>query len=79
MVLEETSERSVHRGPDGTMYYSDLEMGVHVVRGDSMVLLGQVGPDEGMKRVDLQELEAMKKDSKQVEGPCFDFDTDLQA
>lgn len=79
MVLEETSERKVFRdATDGTVYYSDLEMGVYVVRGDSMVLLGQVAPDDGMKKLEPQELEEMIKASNK-EGLGWDFDIDLLA
>jgi U6 snRNA-associated Sm-like protein LSm1 len=78
MVLEETSERKVHRHKDGTIYYSDMPMGVYVVRGDSLVLLGQVGPDEGMKKVEAEELEEMIEASKD-ENLVWDFDNDLLA
>jgi hypothetical protein len=78
MVLEETSERKVHRHRDGTIYYSDLPMGVYVVRGDSLVLLGQVGPDEGMRKVEPEELEEMVA-AAQNENLVWEFDSDLMA
>lgn len=78
MVLEETSERKVHRGSDGVTYFADVPLGVYVVRGDSMVLLGQVSSDEGMQEVDLAELDELIEKSAQ-EGLEWDFDKDLLA
>ena len=78
MVLEEASERKVHRGSDGVTYFTDVPLGVYVVRGDSMVLLGQASSDEGMKEVDLEEFEDIieKRPTDQLE---WDFDKDLLA
>jgi len=45
MVLEETSERRVlhiKKGADTICYYTDIKLGLYIVRGDSMVLLGEV-------------------------------------
>lgn len=51
MVLDETSERRVlllkkqpntGGGDDVTCYYTDILLGLYLVRGDSMVLLGEV-------------------------------------
>lgn len=53
-------------------------MGVYIVRGDSIVLLGQVAPDEGMKKVELAELDEMIKGSGEAVLE-WDFDKDLQA
>ena len=82
MVLEETSERKVHRHTDGKIYYSDLMMGVYVVRGDSMVLLGQVpsaeSDDDSMTKVEPEKLEEMITASKQQQLG-WDFDNDLLA
>jgi hypothetical protein len=64
---------------DGTCYYADVPLGLYVVRGDSMVLLGQVGnEDQNSKKVTLEELEERTKtcDSRELE---WDFDTDLVA
>lgn len=78
MVLEEASERKIHRGSDGVTYFSDVPLGVYVVRGDSMVLLGQVSSDEGMKEVELSELDEIieKSGTPSLE---WDFDKDLLA
>ena len=48
MVLEETSERRVlHTKKDGEVvcFYTDILLGLYLVRGDSMVLLGEVDND----------------------------------
>ena len=78
MVLEEASERKVHNGKDGSIFYSDVPMGVYIVRGDSIVLLGQISPDDGMKKVEPAEMEEMVKNAEKEELE-WDFDKDLQA
>lgn len=79
MVLEEASERKIHReASDGVTYFADVPLGVYVVRGDSMVMLGQISPDEGMKQIEPEELDAIMSKSKG--GPLeWDFDKDLLA
>lgn len=67
----------MHRDADG-VFFSDVPLGVYVVRGDSMVLLGQVAPDDGMKQVEPEELEEMIKKSGKEEL-SWDFDADLLA
>lgn len=45
MVMEETSERQIlHVKKDGNTicYYTDIELGLYLIRGDSMVLMGEV-------------------------------------
>jgi hypothetical protein len=64
---------------DGTRYYADVPLGLYVVRGDSMVLLGNMGEDdETCIEVTLEELEERMKacSDGQLE---WDFDTDLVA
>ena len=78
MVLEDASERKVHREKSGEIFFADVPLGVYVVRGDSMVLLGQVAPDDGMKQVEPNELQEMIEKSKD-EGLSWDFDNDLLA
>ena len=54
MVLDETSERRVlhfkksnkDEGDEVTCYYTDILLGLYLVRGDSMVLLGEVDGDD---------------------------------
>lgn len=78
MVLEDASERKIHRSADGVTYFSDVPLGVYIVRGDSMVLLGQVSTDEGMKEVEPSELQGLMKQADAAELP-WDFDKDLLA
>ena len=78
MVLDEVSERKIHRSKEGTVYFADMFLGVYIARGDSMVLLGQVGSDDGMKQVEMDELEDMIAKAKQEELE-WDFDKDLLA
>jgi small nuclear ribonucleoprotein (snRNP)-like protein len=55
MVLDQTSERRVlhtkksNKGAEDEVicYYTDILLGLYLVRGDSMVLLGEVDNDEG--------------------------------
>jgi len=78
-------ERVVSEGGDSTavtLYYHDIPLGLYVVRGDSVVLLGQVEgggehTDQGqgrpggfaMKEVSLQELEELEERKKRAGGP----------
>lgn len=67
---------------DGIAYFADVPLGLYVVRGDSMVLLGQIGdlaPKDGRtKQISMEELEAMIKESG--DGSLeWDFDGDLTA
>ena len=78
MILEDTSERRMCN-MDGISYYADVPLGLYVVRGDSMVLLGQVGEEgQNCKEVTIEELEERMKtcDTGELE---WDFDTDLVA
>ena len=79
MILDDASERKIHRNKEGVTCFADLPLGLYVVRGDSMVLLGQVGPDDGMKQIELEELEGMIAAEKEEEGLEWDFDKDLLA
>jgi len=78
MVLEDASERKTHRDADGVTYFADVPLGVYLVRGESMVLLGQISSDEGMKQVEVDQLEEIMK--KSSSSPLeWDFDKDLLA
>jgi hypothetical protein len=72
MILDNSSERKIHRNKkDGKTYYADIPLGLYIVRGDSVVLLGQVkdtdntdsnnndDDDAGMLNVELEELQEM--------------------
>jgi hypothetical protein len=68
MVLQHAIERKIHTShKDQVTYFADMPMtGLYVVRGDTIVLLGQVG-EEGqednamMKQVEMEEMEDMIK------------------
>lgn len=59
-------------------YFADIPLGVYVVRGDSMVLMGEVHDNSAlMERVSLEELEKL---SAGADAPLeWDFDGDLIA
>jgi len=79
MVLDCASERRFHSNDGGgddddaknkkITYFTDVPLGMYIVRGDSIVLLGQVGSEEEetnaqhaivtMKRLDQEEFDAM--------------------
>lgn len=63
MILQEAVDRRIYKcEQDGIVYYSDIPLGVYVIRGDSMVLLGGVAADDNnmsisnMKQIDLEKL-----------------------
>lgn len=79
MVIDDTSERRMCF-KDQVCYYADVPLGLYVVRGDSMVLLGQVGdfiPNQ-LKEVKLEELVHMIAESG-AGALNWDVDADLQA
>uniref|UniRef100_A0A7S3JX99 U6 snRNA-associated Sm-like protein LSm1 n=1 Tax=Aureoumbra lagunensis TaxID=44058 RepID=A0A7S3JX99_9STRA len=45
LVLEETFERRVVVSASGTSHYGDIPLGLYVVRGDAVILLGEVDAD----------------------------------
>mmetsp|Transcript_25516 Transcript_25516/g.78514 ORF Transcript_25516/g.78514 Transcript_25516/m.78514 type:complete len:126 (-) Transcript_25516:44-421(-) len=45
VVLEETFERRVVVSESGGAHYGDIPLGLYVVRGDAVVLLGEVSAD----------------------------------
>lgn len=52
MVLEDTSERRIlhlNKGGDSICYYVDIHLGMYLVRGDSMVLLGEIEKDDRLE------------------------------
>mmetsp|Transcript_18065 Transcript_18065/g.30799 ORF Transcript_18065/g.30799 Transcript_18065/m.30799 type:complete len:81 (+) Transcript_18065:348-590(+) len=80
MVMEKTYERKMCC-KEGVAYFTDHPLGLYVVRGDSMVLLGQIGKDfpaGRMKEVTQKELDELIKDSGSG-GLQWDFDNDLTA
>lgn len=93
MILDDSSERKIYRNKAGVTCYADIPLGLYIVRGDSVVLMGQVNNDDddhdqdqstphGMKRMELEELQEMiskEEEQEQEEILEWDFDKDLQA
>lgn len=81
MILQETVERRIVTS-EGICYYHDVPLGVYIVRGDSMVLMGQLNEMKEqmiMRPVDLEELEKLEQ-KQSGEAPLeWDFDIDLIA
>lgn len=59
-------------------YYADVPLGIYVVRGDSMVLAGDVQENlDIMEKVSVEKLNEVSKEAlKELD---WDFDTDLTA
>jgi len=67
---------------DDVCYYTDIPLGLYMVRGDSMVLLGQVHDTDTdmMKQVSLAEFEELQtKQSSDADTVEWDVDNDLVA
>lgn len=79
MILDDASERQVYRSADGEIYYSDIPLGIYIVRGESLVLLGQVSPDDGMTKLEPKELEERKRKDVADKELSWEFDQDLLA
>ena len=79
MVMDDTRERRMCFR-DQICYYADVPLGLFVVRGDSMVLLGQVGEfnPQQLRRVELGDLVQMISESG-TGALNWDVDADLQA
>lgn len=81
MILQETVERRTVTS-EGICYYHDVPLGVYVVRGDSMVLMGQLNEMKErmvMREVSLEELEKLERKESNGEPLVWDFDVDLVA
>lgn len=98
MVMEDTSERRilvVTKDEDETIcYQTDIKLGLYIVRGDSVVLMGEVDGDEQqlendgkIRIVSLEEFEQLEEEEtkrKEESGEVidtinWDFDMDLVA
>lgn len=83
MVLLDAIERRIVTVKDDNgvarNFYSDIPLGIYVVRGDSMVLAGEVHDNSAqlMQEVSLEELESL---AVKADAPLeWDFDGDLTA
>lgn len=81
MILQDTYERRIVTS-EGVCYYHDVYLGVYILRGDSMVLMGQLNEMREqlvMRQVSLEELEKIKSKEAGQEPLEWDFDADLVA
>lgn len=81
MFLQDTVERRIITS-EGVSYYHDIPLGVYIVRGDSMVLMGQLNEMKEqmvMREVSLEELEKLASKKADQERLNWDFDADLIA
>lgn len=99
MIIQEAVERRFHHSSkkeEGaskpTTYYCDIPLGVYVIRGDSVVILGDIGDDDqqagNLKESTLEEMQQMEEEENRSKsaaaaentGPLsWDFDADLIA
>ena len=80
-MLDNASERRFHSNEqkDGETnkinYYADVQLGMYIVRGDSIVLLGQVGSEEeeesnpvpNMKKLDNEAFDQLVEDNQEAQ------------
>ena len=81
MILQDSMERRIINS-EGVCYYHDVPLGTYILRGDSMVFMGQVnGMKEQMvmREVSLEELEKIERKEAGEEPLNWDFDADLIA
>eukprot|EP00977_Amphora_coffeiformis_P009490 scaffold2192_cov170-Amphora_coffeaeformis.AAC.24 len=81
MILQDTVERRITTS-GGVCYYHDVPLGVYIVRGDSMVLMGQLNEMKEhmvMREVSLEDLEKLERKEDGEEPLNWDFDADLVA
>ena len=88
LVLEDTVERRhvvIPKDPSSAsfssaVYYSDVPLGLYVVRGDSVVIMGRTSPAAAVgQAVSLQELEEIQRKEPVAAELDWDVDTDLVA
>ena len=88
LVLDETVERRhvvIPKDPSSSssstaVYYSDVPLGLYVVRGDSVVIMGRTSPAATVgQAVSLQELEEIQRKQAAAAELEWDVDTDLVA
>mmetsp|Transcript_9338 Transcript_9338/g.14492 ORF Transcript_9338/g.14492 Transcript_9338/m.14492 type:complete len:168 (-) Transcript_9338:574-1077(-) len=82
LVFEDVFERRILH-VEGTTYFTDIPLGLYIIRGENMVLLGKVPENDNhgsMKKVSLEEFEDLNsKEHRRDNRAEWDFDTDLVA
>ena len=90
MIVQDAVERRFHsppKDPSKTTYFCDIPLGVYVIRGDSVVLLGNMDDQKvaNLKEISLDELQQKEEEAAnaapeaQVDPLTWDFDADLIA
>jgi len=80
LILEDAAERRVVVA-NGICHFANIPLGLYIVRGDSLVLMGQMDSmreSHVMKEVSLEELEKIREQASKEET-VWDFDSDLVA
>lgn len=81
MILQDSVERRIVTF-QGVCCYHDVPLGTYIVRGDSMVFMGQLNVMKEqmvMREVRLEELEKIEQQEAGQEPLNWDFDADLIA
>ena len=69
LVLEDTYERHICGNK-----YADIYLGLYIVRGDSLVLLGEAGEDDAaMTEVEMSEIQELRSKQKKEDKSRFLF------
>jgi len=82
MVMEDTSERRIIKSKK---IFADIPLGLYIVRGDTVILVGEIGDDiggDGLKQIkDLTEFADIEmtvdQDLEKSLATEWDFDQDL--
>jgi len=82
MVLEDTSERRIIKSKK---VYADIPLGLYIIRGDTVILMGEIGVQEGpgglTKINSLEEFAKVEltvdEDAEKKLHTEWDFDQDL--
>mmetsp|Transcript_23943 Transcript_23943/g.95003 ORF Transcript_23943/g.95003 Transcript_23943/m.95003 type:complete len:131 (+) Transcript_23943:90-482(+) len=73
LVLEETFERRVVVSKSGGAAYGDIPLGLYLVRGDAIILLGEVAPE--LEASDAHPTAVSPEDILRLEETCQDAET----
>lgn len=77
LILEETCERVLLTGKDTKKKYCDFPLGLYIVRGDNIVLLGEIDADvesDNLERIDQEQYLALSTDQDEGGKAVWDFE-----
>jgi U6 snRNA-associated Sm-like protein LSm1 len=77
LILEETCERVLLTGKDTKKKYCDFPLGLYIVRGDNIVLLGEIDVEvesENLERIDQEQYLALSADQDEGGKVVWDFE-----